>query len=197
MDIRRTVLLADASEEFRAMVRKTIDESEAFTVIGSTGDGAEALRIAERERPDLAVMDVVLPGVDGFGILKRLRELEGEAPRVILVSAFCSDQAVAEAASPAEAEAVASLEAADAPEGSPGVADSAAARAGARVAQGREALAEGLQAARRWAAPCLDLTFTSPSLAATAALGALADRWARRPAAAADAAGAWAASLRS
>ena len=33
MDIRRTVLLADASEEFRAMVRKTIDESEAFTVI--------------------------------------------------------------------------------------------------------------------------------------------------------------------
>ena len=97
MDIRRTVLLADANEEFRALVRKIIDETEEFTVVGSVGDGTEALRLAEQEAPDLILMDVVLPGLDGFGVLKSLREQEGEMPPVILISAFCSDRVVSEA----------------------------------------------------------------------------------------------------
>ena len=62
MDVRRTVLLADANEEFRALVRKIIDETEEFTVVGSVGDGAEALRLARQEAPDLLLMDVLLPG---------------------------------------------------------------------------------------------------------------------------------------
>ena len=97
MDIRRTVLLADANEEFRALVRKIIDETEEFTVVGSVGDGTDALRLAEQEAPDLILMDVVLPGLDGFGVLKSLREQEGEMPPVILISAFCSDRVVSEA----------------------------------------------------------------------------------------------------
>ncbi|HJB13552.1 MAG TPA: sporulation transcription factor Spo0A [Candidatus Oscillibacter excrementigallinarum] len=96
MDIRRTVLLADANEEFRAMVQRIIEESEEFTVAGSVGDGAEALRLARQEAPDLVLMDVLLPGLDGFGVLKQLRELE-KMPKVILVSAFCSDSVVSEA----------------------------------------------------------------------------------------------------
>ena len=97
MDIRRTVLLADANEEFRTLVRKIIDETEEFSVVGSVGDGTEALRLAREEAPDLILMDVVLPGLDGFSVLKQLREQEGDAPKVILVSAFCSDRVVSEA----------------------------------------------------------------------------------------------------
>ena len=96
MDVRRTVLLADANEEFRALVRKIIDETEEFTVVGSVGDAAEALRLARQEAPDLLLMDVLLPGLDGFGVLKQLRELE-KPPKVILISAFCSDSVVSEA----------------------------------------------------------------------------------------------------
>ena len=96
MDVRRTVLLADANEEFRALVRKIIDETEEFTVVGSVGDGAEALRLARQEAPDLLLMDVLLPGLDGFGVLKQLRELE-KPPKVILIFAFCSDSVVSEA----------------------------------------------------------------------------------------------------
>ena len=96
MDIRRTVLLADANEEYRTMVQRIIEESEEFTVAGSVGDGAEALRLARQEAPDLVLMDVLLPGLDGFGVLKQLRELE-KMPKVILVSAFCSDSVVSEA----------------------------------------------------------------------------------------------------
>ena len=93
MDIRRTVLLADANEEFRTLVRKIIDEAEEFSVVGSVGDGTEALRLAREEAPDLILMDVVLPGLDGFGVLKQLREQEGKVPKVILISAFCSASA--------------------------------------------------------------------------------------------------------
>ena len=97
MEIGKTVLLADANEEFRALVRKIIDEAGEFTVVADVGDGTEALRLAEQERPDLLMMDVVLPGLDGFGVLKRLRERAGKMPKVILISAFCSDRVVAEA----------------------------------------------------------------------------------------------------
>ena len=96
MDVRRTVLLADANEEFRTLVRGIIDETEEFTVVGSVGDGAEALRLARQEAPDLLLMDVLLPGLDGFGVLKQLRELE-RPPKVILISAFCRDSVVSEA----------------------------------------------------------------------------------------------------
>ena len=99
MDTRKTVLLADANEEFRGMLREIIDQTEEFTVVGSTGDGAEALQLIEQRRPDLVLMDVVLPGLDGFGVMKRMDLQAEKAPRVILLSAFCNEQVAAEAVS--------------------------------------------------------------------------------------------------
>ena len=46
MEIRRNVLLADANEEFRTMLREEIEKSESFAVVGSTGNGVEALELA-------------------------------------------------------------------------------------------------------------------------------------------------------
>ena len=96
MDNRRSVLLADANEEFRGMLREVIEKTEEFAVVGSTGDGTEALQILEQQKPDVAVIDVVLPGTDGLGILRRLKEQEART-KVIMLSAFCTDQVVAEA----------------------------------------------------------------------------------------------------
>ena len=96
MEKKRTVLLADANEEFRAMVRSAIDASEGFSVVGDTGNGSEVPELAARCRPDLLVMDVALPGLDGMGALRRLRE-EGLQCRVILLSVFCSDEVLLEA----------------------------------------------------------------------------------------------------
>ena len=98
MDIRRTVLLADANEEFRAMLREAIEKAEGFTVVGSVGDGAEALQLLGQYRPDLAVMDVVLPGLDGLGVLRQMKA-QGGTTRAVMVSAFCSDAVVGEAMS--------------------------------------------------------------------------------------------------
>ena len=69
MDVRRRVLLADANEEFRALLRKAIDQTEAFAVAGVAGGAAETLELTEQLRPELLVLDVVLPG-DGLTVLK-------------------------------------------------------------------------------------------------------------------------------
>ena len=97
MENKRTVLLADASEEFRAMLQEAIERAGEFTVTASTGDGQEALRLAGERRPDLLLMDVALPGLDGLGLLKALKDQGGTMPKVIIVSAFCGNQVLADA----------------------------------------------------------------------------------------------------
>ena len=89
------VLLADANEEFRALLAGAIEKTGEFTVVGSTGDGMEALRLVEEHKPDLLILDTVLPGLDGFGVLCRLPELG--APQAIVLSGFFSDRAASEA----------------------------------------------------------------------------------------------------
>ena len=88
MDHQRTVLLADANEEFRAMLQEAIEQAGEFTVAASTGDGREALRVIEERKPDLLLTDVALPGLDGLGLLQALKEREGYVPKIIIVSAF-------------------------------------------------------------------------------------------------------------
>ena len=92
-------MLADANEEFRGMLRNVIDGTDGFTVAGSTGDGAEALRLCNELHPDLVLMDVVLPGLDGFALMKRMGLQEAGTPKVIVLSALCTEQAVSEAVS--------------------------------------------------------------------------------------------------
>lgn len=96
MENKRTVLLADANEEFRAMLEKQINQTEEFTVVGSTGDGAEAMRLLDQQVADVAILDLVLPGTDGIGLLKHIRE-EGFRTRSIILSTFFTDQVVSEA----------------------------------------------------------------------------------------------------
>ena len=87
MDTRKTVLLADANEEFRGMLREIIDQTEEFTVVGSTGDGAEALQLIEQRQPDLVLMDITMPEMDGIAALKEIKKQDAGA-RVIMCSAM-------------------------------------------------------------------------------------------------------------
>lgn len=87
------VVLADADEGFRMMLQRVIEAAGDFKVAGSTGNGADAWRIIERECPQLVIMDVLLPELDGFVLLNRLAAM-AERPRAILVSAVCQGQVV-------------------------------------------------------------------------------------------------------
>ena len=90
------VVLADANEEFRALLQQRIESTGEFRVVGSTGDGLEAWKIMEKEAPQLLLLDVVLPGLDGLTVLKRLGAMELK-PKTIVLSSFCTDRIVAEA----------------------------------------------------------------------------------------------------
>lgn len=97
MENRVSVILADSGEEHRIILKKTIENSGEFQVVGSTGSGAEALRLVQQTQPKLLIMDVVLPELDGFGLLRQLQTMGERAPRVIVVSASCAERTVSEA----------------------------------------------------------------------------------------------------
>ena len=98
MEICRKVIIADANESFRAMLREIIEQDGGFTVAASVGDGRSALEQVRELAPDLLILDVVLPELDGFGVLDQLRREELPV-RTMIVSAFFTEQVVSEALS--------------------------------------------------------------------------------------------------
>ena len=91
------VLIADSGEEFRMMMSDTISAEEDMTVVGSAGDGLEAVQMAKDKHPDVVVMDLVLAKLDGLGVLQKLSQLS-PAPAVLIVSGFFNEHVVQEAA---------------------------------------------------------------------------------------------------
>ena len=96
MENKISVLLADANEEFRTLLKECLEETGEFTVVGTAGDGRSALRLLEERRPQLLVTDLLLPELDGFGLLDRMESLP-EKPKIIIVSALFRDEIVAKA----------------------------------------------------------------------------------------------------
>jgi DNA-binding NarL/FixJ family response regulator len=79
-----TVLVVDDHPSFRATARALL-EAEGFDVVGEAADGAEALAKSEELHPDVILLDVQLPDLDGFALCKRLCG-NGGSPAVVLVS---------------------------------------------------------------------------------------------------------------
>ncbi len=86
----RTVL-ADDIEEMRDLLRMLLTRDGRFTMVGEAANGAEAIEVVEREQPDLVVLDVKMPMVDGIEALPRLRELSPNT-RVVMLSVFAADE---------------------------------------------------------------------------------------------------------
>ncbi len=91
------VVIADAGEEFRSMLQRTLEESQIFEVAAATGDGSQVLPLVQRLRPQVLLMDMVLPGTEGFQILKQLETMGEDRPAVIILSAVVNQHIVAEA----------------------------------------------------------------------------------------------------
>jgi DNA-binding NarL/FixJ family response regulator len=82
--VNGTVLIVDDHPSFRATARMLL-EVEGWTVVGEAPDGVTGLREARRLRPDLVLLDVNLPDIDGFAVAARLTA-DDESPVVVLVS---------------------------------------------------------------------------------------------------------------
>jgi DNA-binding NarL/FixJ family response regulator len=82
--VRPTVLLVDDHEDFRASARSLLD-AEGFSVVAEAVDGPSALAEANRVRPSIVLLDIQLPGLDGFAVAERLAA-GSSPPAVVLIS---------------------------------------------------------------------------------------------------------------
>ena len=97
METKIRVMIADSGEDFRLLMADTLAQEKDIEVVAAVGDGLEALALAEEKKPDVLLMDLVLPKIDGFGVLERLGELS-QAPVTMVVSAFYNESMVARCA---------------------------------------------------------------------------------------------------
>ena len=82
--VRRTVPIVDDQADFRASARALL-EAEGFEVVGEAASASEAIREVARVRPEVVLLDVQLPDLDGFRVAERLAAASGSSA-VVLVS---------------------------------------------------------------------------------------------------------------
>ena len=87
-----SVLVADDQPLMRSAVRTFLDNEEDMTVVGEAVDGADCVRQAARLRPDVVVMDVRMPIMDGIEATRRLTTQRSPAPRVLVMTTFELDE---------------------------------------------------------------------------------------------------------
>jgi CheY-like chemotaxis protein len=88
-DVR--VLVVDDQEPFRRAMTAVVEETDGFVVVGSAASGEESLESAAAVEPDLVLMDVHLPGIDGLEASRRLTRSTAP-PVVVLLSTYDEDQ---------------------------------------------------------------------------------------------------------
>jgi DNA-binding NarL/FixJ family response regulator len=85
------VLLADDQPLIRAGMRMIVEETDGIDVVGEAQDGAQAVRLTAELSPDVVVMDVRMPGVDGIEATRRIVAAGGSA-RILVVTTFDLDE---------------------------------------------------------------------------------------------------------
>lgn len=97
MEQKIRVLLADGDSEFCARMAAALEQTEDMELVGIAEDGGKALTAVQELRPDVLLIDLVLPVMDGVMVLSRLQEMEQkDRPATVVLSAFASPQAGAE-----------------------------------------------------------------------------------------------------
>ena len=90
------VLIVDDHEIVREGLQILLSEEADFEVVGAAEDGLSAVRLAETKKPDVILMDLVIPGIDGIEATRRIVNNNPEA-RVLVLTTFADDQHVREA----------------------------------------------------------------------------------------------------
>lgn len=92
-----TVLIVDDDELIRVGLRAIIDAQPDLQVVGEAGDGAQVPPMVARLRPDVVLMDVRMPEIDGIQATRHLLATSSRPPRVLVITTFENDEYVYEA----------------------------------------------------------------------------------------------------
>ncbi len=89
MEHATTVFIADSAEEFCSGLTAALQRASGFHVAGTALDGEQAIRLIRERKPDVLVLDLMLPKKDGISVLKALADME-HRPVILATSAFVS-----------------------------------------------------------------------------------------------------------
>ena len=87
MEHATTVFIADSAEDFCTALTAALQRADGFHVVGTAGDGEQAIRMIEEKKPDVLVLDLMLSKKDGIGVLKAIAGLDRK-PVTLATSAF-------------------------------------------------------------------------------------------------------------
>jgi DNA-binding NarL/FixJ family response regulator len=96
--VKVRVLIADDQPLMRSALRTCLTAEPDLTVVGEAADGMETVRMAQRLRPDVVVMDVRMPIMDGIEATRRVvKEADGRPTRVLVMTTFDLDEHIIDA----------------------------------------------------------------------------------------------------
>lgn len=83
-----SIVIADDNVEFSNMVSDYLNLQEGMEVVGKARDGLEAIQLIQEHTPDIVILDVIMPKLDGLGVLEKLHELKlSKEPTCMILSA--------------------------------------------------------------------------------------------------------------
>jgi two-component system response regulator NreC len=91
-----TIVLADDNQFVRDSVHALLEAEPGLRVIGKAGDGLEATRLVERLHPDVLVLDLMMPGMNGLEVARRVAE-HSPKTTIVILSMYGNESYVAEA----------------------------------------------------------------------------------------------------
>ena len=97
MDNVTTLLIAESSEEFSANLTASLNRVGGFRILGTATDGEQAIRMISERKPDILVLDLMLPKQDGISVLKSISGMERK-PVTLATSRFVTDYVATTAA---------------------------------------------------------------------------------------------------
>lgn len=95
METKTRVLIAEPSEDCRLLLSELLSEEEDLEVVGCAADGPETLRLCAELKPDILLLELVLPKLDGLGLLRQL-SAQGGGPAVLVLTGFVNAQVMSE-----------------------------------------------------------------------------------------------------
>ena len=90
MEHTSTVFIADSAEDFCSGLTAALQRADGFRVVGTAGDGEQAIRMIEEKKPDILVLDLMLAKKDGISVLKSIANMEHK-PITLATSAFLTE----------------------------------------------------------------------------------------------------------